>query len=215
MSVLYAGIDFAAFQGERRYDPYFLIPGRIMWTKNTELGLRSFIEFKRRGPEFAHFKLIIAGFVDRKSKPYLAKLREIAAGRDDIEFCIQPADAELFDLYRNSYSVIYTPFNEDMGLIPVEAMAAGKPVLTINCGGPREKVTHGRNGFLLEENQEEFVQVMEKLAANPELVRTMGMAGQAAAGRFDWSNFHRTIDAYFDQLVARHATGDKKRGLRR
>ncbi len=205
MSILYAGIDFPALQGEGRYDPYFLIPGRIMWTKNTELGLESFIDFKNRNPEFSRFRLIIAGFVDRKSKPYLAKLQEMAGTRADVTFCIDPPDAELFDLYRNCYSVIYTPFNEDMGLIPVEAMAAGKPVLTVNCGGPREIVRHGKTGFLLEQVPEEFSRTMRTLAQDIELVRQMGAAGREHARSFDWERFHRRIDDYFDTLVASKA----------
>lgn len=206
MSLLYAGIDFAAFQGENRYEPYFLIPGRIMWTKNTELGLRSFLELKARRPEFAHFKLVIAGFVDGKSQPYLAALRKIAAAREDIEFRVDPPDPVLFELYKRCYSVIYTPFNEDMGLIPVEAMAAGKPVLTVNCGGPREIVKHQRNGFLLEQTPAEFACVMERLAGDPELVRRIGAAGREDARSFDWSHFHQTIDTYFDQLVGERET---------
>lgn len=202
MSLLYAGIDYSAFQGERRFEPFFLIPGRIMWTKNTELGLRSFLEFKARRPEFAHFKLIIAGFVDAKSEPYVARLREVAGTRNDVEFRIDPPDVELFKLYRNCYAVIYTPFNEDMGLIPVEAMAAGKPVLTVDCGGPREIVRHGRNGFLLDQNPAEFARVMEELAGNPDLTHKIGAAGREHARSFDWIRFHQTIDNYFDRLVS-------------
>jgi glycosyltransferase involved in cell wall biosynthesis len=202
MSMLYAGIDTKRMRPSYHYEPYFLLPGRIMWTKNTELGIQSFIEMKRQRPDLAQFELVIAGFVDNKSKPYLAKLRGLADGRTDIRFVVAPSDEELFGLYDRCFSVLYTPFNEDMGLIPVEAMAFGKPIVTVNRGGPRETVTDGETGFLLEPNAQSMATALIRLADNPGLVRTMGERGVQAARRFDWSHFQQVIDSHFEGLSA-------------
>jgi glycosyltransferase involved in cell wall biosynthesis len=201
LSLLYAGIDLAQMRPTYEYDQYFLIPGRIMWTKDTALGIRSFIEMKRRRPDLVNFKLVIAGFLDKKSEPYLAELRQIASGRDDIDFVISPTDAQLYRLYQRCYAVMYTPFNEDMGLIPVEAMAFAKPILAINRGGPRETVTHGSTGFLIEPLPEAFAETMIQLADNPAKVRAIGRQGVEYARQFDWRAFQETIDTFFDRLV--------------
>ncbi len=209
MSVLYAGIDTQKLQPSGRYSPFFFHPGRIMWTKNTELGIRSFLEFKKRRPDHAHYQLVVAGFVDEKSKSYLERLERMIDGRNDIRIVVNPTDGEMREFYQACYSVLYTPFNEDMGLIPVEAMASGKPVLAVNRGGPRELIEHGHTGFLLEPEPESFADTMEHLADNPLLVRTIGKAGVAQSKRYDWANFHTVIDDYFERLVARRAVGKK------
>ena len=201
ISLLYAGIDVRRMRPSYRYDPYFLIPGRIMWTKDTALGIRSFIEMKQRRPDLSDFRLVIAGFVDAKSEPYVAELRRLASGRDDIRFVISPEDEELHRLYRNCYATIYTPFNEDMGLIPVESMAFAKPVLTVDRGGPRETVMHGRTGFLLEPSPAAFADVMIELADEPARVEAIGRNGVEYAQKFDWTHFQETIDSFFEELA--------------
>jgi glycosyltransferase involved in cell wall biosynthesis len=201
LSLLYAGIDLANMRPTYEYEPYFLIPGRIMWTKDTALGIRSFIEMKRRRPDLVKFRLVVAGFLDKKSEPYLAELRRIAGTRDDIEFVISPSDTELYRLYQRCYAVMYTPFNEDMGLIPVEAMAFAKPILGINRGGPRETISHGSTGFLIEPLPEEFAKTMIELADNPAKAKAIGRKGVEYARQFDWGAFQETIDSFFDRLA--------------
>ena len=51
-------------------------------------------------------------------------------------------------LLRHTSLLLYTPANEHFGIVPVEAMAAGVPVLVTNTGGPRETVVEGRTGWL-------------------------------------------------------------------
>lgn len=210
MSILYAGIDTRKLQPSGQFSPFFFHPGRIMWTKNTELGIRSFNEFKKRRPDLSHFGLVVAGFVDEKSKPYLAKLQRMVNGRNDIRLVTNPTDRDMREFYQTCYSVLYTPFNEDMGLIPLEAMASGKPVFAVDRGGPRELIEHGRTGFLLEPEPEMFADAMEWVADNSYLVRAMGQAGVSHARQYDWSTFHTVIDNYFDQLVSRLRPGQKE-----
>ncbi len=73
-------------------------------------------------------------------------------------------DAERSALLTAAAAVIYTPTNEHFGIVPLEAMAAGRPVLACNSGGPTESVLHGRTGFLAEPEAAAFASAMAQLA---------------------------------------------------
>ena len=73
-------------------------------------------------------------------------------------------DAERGALLAAATAVVYTPTNEHFGIVPLEAMAAGRPVLACNSGGPRESVLHGATGFLAEPDAAAFARAMAHLA---------------------------------------------------
>jgi glycosyltransferase involved in cell wall biosynthesis len=206
MEVLHLGLGFEPVEPSRRFDRFFLIAGRIMWTKNVQLGIEAFRRFRSAHPEHADFRLVVAGLVDEKSQPYLELLKQEAAGDPRIEFRFFPSDGELAELYRSCYAVLFTPFNEDWGIVPLEAMAFGKPVIAVNRGGPRETVRHGVNGFLEEPTPEAFASRMAELAGNERLTRSLGEAGPAHARSFDWNRFTSRIDDEID-IVCLAAAG--------
>ena len=198
MGLAFPGIDFSGFHPTGHFQKYFLLPGRIMWTKNIELGIKAFQKFRRDCPVGDQFRLIIAGIVDSKSKVYFSKLRDIVGLGNGIEFVIHPNDQMLFELYDRAYAVLFTPFNEDWGLIPLEAMAYGKTVIAVNSGGPLETIIHGENGFLAEPKPEDFAHYMASLATSPDTARLMGEKGRRHVQRYDWKYFINTIDDMID-----------------
>lgn len=201
ITTIYPGIDLTRLTPGEDYGRKFLLTGRIMWTKNQELGIDAFIDLLTRRPDLRDFKLVIAGFVDEKSRPYFARLRERAREWPQIQFIESPSDQELYGHYRSCSAVLYTPLNEDWGLVPIEAMAFGKPVIAVNRGGPLETVRHGETGYLLEPDLKSFSSTMETLADNQELVRRMGHAGRQYAQRFEWQTFCNALDDYLDRLA--------------
>ena len=78
-----------------------------MWTKNIETAINAFVQFTSVSAAHGRFRLIIAGRVDKKSEPYLARLREEARGRGDIEFVVSPTDQMLHRLYADCYAVLF------------------------------------------------------------------------------------------------------------
>jgi len=145
--------------------------------------------------------------VDEKSRPYLALLRSLARGRVDIEFVIRPSDEELLDLYDRSFAVLFTPPNEDWGIVPLEAMAFGKPVISVACGGPQESVLDGETGFLLPPLANRFTVPMARLTQEPALYRRMSAAARERARLFSWETFARRIDGYIDSLRETEKSG--------
>ena len=72
-------------------------------------------------------------------------------------------DAQRGALLAASAAVLYTPPGEHFGIVPLEAMASGRPVVACNSGGPLESVAHGRTGFLCEPRPAAFANAMVQL----------------------------------------------------
>lgn len=190
----YPGIDRERLHPTGRREKYFLLPGRIMWAKNIELGIEAFTRLREECVEAREFRLIIAGIVDKKSEPYYDSLQKLAADCPEIEFVIHPDDERLFALYDCAYGILFTPFNEDWGIVPLEAMAYGKPVIAVNRGGAMETVEHGKSGFLADPCRDDFARRMAALVMDPAMARQMGECGRSAVRRYDWTHFVEAVD---------------------
>jgi len=206
VTVAYPGIDTGQIRPSDTWQPYFLLAGRIMWTKNIELGIAAFARARaldsrepdRLGPEW---RLVIAGMVDAKSQPYMDALQTFAAQVGGVEFRVAPSDEAMRALYEGCTAALFTAFNEDWGLVPLEAMAAGKPVIAVDCGGPRETILHGETGFLEPDDPNAFARRMRELAADQALARRMGLAGSERVRHFTWDTFVEGLDLMVDQLA--------------
>jgi glycosyltransferase involved in cell wall biosynthesis len=194
VSVAHPGVGVDGSGKTTPAERFFLVPGRIMWTKNHLLAIQSFRLMKRRHPRLARFRLVIAGMLDHKSQPYLDALRAEAAGDRAIEFHLSPSDEALAELYRRCFAVLFTPFNEDWGIVPLEAMSFSKPVVAVNRGGPRETVADGVNGLLAEPEPGDFSAKMAALALAPEWASALGQAGPDHVRRFSWGRFVSRVD---------------------
>lgn len=79
-------------------------------------------------------------------------------------------------LLRSATCLLYTPRNEHFGIVPLEAMAAGVPVLAADSGGPRETVVDGVTGWLRDPDD---------LAAWADVLETVVTSGDDATARAD------------------------------
>jgi len=87
-------------------------------------------------------------------------------------------------LLRNAKLLVYTPTNEHFGIVPVEAMYAGIPVLAANTGGPLETVVDGETGWLKDvKDVGAWTAVMTRVlrGVDEEDYRAMGMKGKKRA----------------------------------
>jgi glycosyltransferase involved in cell wall biosynthesis len=127
---------FAAGDAPRQRD-YLLGVGRWITYKNFDLIIAI--------ADAARLPVIIAG-----SGPEEAALRKAAARADvPVIFEVRPPRERLRELYRGAKALIF-PAHEDFGIIPVEAMACGTPVVGMRRGGLLETVVDGETGFLLD-----------------------------------------------------------------
>ena len=199
MEVAYTGISGENIRASEQFEPFFFLPGRIMWTKNIELVIEGFLKFRRSTQK--PFKLLIAGMVDDKSKVYYRKLKELSAESSDIEFHLNPSDEMMRQWYKRCYCTLFTAFNEDLGLTPMEAMAFGKPVIAVDKGGPREVVDRDRTGLLIPPDPRRFADAMRWLVDNPDKAKKMGRAGMSRVKGFTWEEYVKTLDNILDGMA--------------
>lgn len=125
---------------------YFLIVSRLVGAKGLEETAKAFKNFK--------YKLKIvgeaAGFSDVESR-----LRRLSGG--NIELVGRVSDEDLYRLYANAKGFIALARNEDFGMTPVEAQAAGCPVIVFNGGGFKESVVDEKTGILINDTDERTV----------------------------------------------------------
>lgn len=179
------------------YRRFFLVAGRVVWTKNIDLALQAFLAADL-GDEW---RLVIAGFVDNKSEAYVTKLRSMAKGGRAIKIVRDPSDEVLDCLYRNAYMVLFPPLNEDWGIVPLEAMARGKAVIANNRGGPSESIRHQETGLLLEPSIDAWSQAIRDLAGDPKRVRLLGGNARRHAESFSWESFSAIVDDQLENMV--------------
>jgi len=116
---------------------YYLSLARLAPYKRVDLVVRAFLAMPDR-------KLVVAS-----GGPEEARLRSLAAGAANITFTGWTGDERLRDLIGRARAAIYVPRDEDFGMSPVEAMAAGKPVIGVAEGGVLETVVDGETGLLV------------------------------------------------------------------
>lgn len=119
--------------------------------------------------------------------PEAERLHELAAGDPRIRFVGRLTDTELIEHYSRAAIVPFVPAQEDMGLITLEAMTAGKPVLTVtDAGGVTEFVTDGVNGRVVEPSVKALAHAFDSMLANPAQLAAMGQAATQTAASVTW-----------------------------
>jgi glycosyltransferase involved in cell wall biosynthesis len=85
------------------------------------------------------------------------------------------------DLYARALGVVYPPFDEDYGFVTLEAMLAGKPVVTCSdSGGTLDFVQHDQTGLVAAPDADELAAAFDRLSTDRALARRLGAAGRAA-----------------------------------
>jgi glycosyltransferase involved in cell wall biosynthesis len=128
--------------------------------------------------------------------PMLEPLREQAAGDPRITLLGRVSDEELGRLYAGAHAVAFVPYDEDFGLVALEAMQAGRPVITCaDSGGPMELVHDGVSGLVVAPEPEAIAAAIDRLWADPRAARRMGRAGAEQAQAVSWDALVAELEA--------------------
>lgn len=121
------------------------------------------------------------------SGPQADALRQLAGGAPGITFLGRITETELVEEYANAAFVPFVPEQEDYGLITLEAMLSGKPVLTTSdAGGVTELVRHEENGLCVAPTEEALAAAIRRLCTDPEATRAYGRQAKASVSHIGW-----------------------------
>ncbi|CAA7406601.1 unnamed protein product [Spirodela intermedia] len=214
--ILYPSVDVEQFDGPHSYELNFLSINRFERKKNIELAISAFAmlrSFEQSGPSgygFSQLTLTIAGGFDMRlpeNVEYLEELKRLAETEgvsSQVRFITSCPTMERNALLSQCICVIYTPKDEHFGIVPLEAMAAQKPVIACDSGGPTETVKHGVTGFLCSPTPREFSEAMLKLASDPAMAARMGEAAHRHVSQaFSTKVFGERLNRYICDVYDR------------
>ena len=149
--VIYPPVEASRFKASTMHSGYFLIVSALVPYKRIDIAVEAFNELGE--------KLIIVGIGSEAEK-----LKRIA--KHNIEFHGWASNEKIADYYFGCRALIF-PGEEDFGIVPLEAMASGKPVIAFAKGGALETVAENQTGiFFKEQTKESLIEAVKRFGSN-------------------------------------------------
>ena len=223
MEILYptipeVGASFESTNEERTVN--FLSINRFERKKDLGLALRAFArlnELLSSEPRPIHLN-VIGGYDPRlrENVEYYDELNQLLdslpLNRSSVTFVRSFSDQEKREFLSKAHCVLYTPRFEHFGIVPLEAMQAGRPVIATATGGPLETIVDGRTGYLCAEPLvENFAQRMKEFVENPQRAKQMGAEGRRRVEEnFAFQPFAQKLNEHVEDLLRRPATTNRQ-----
>ena len=188
--LLFNAIDVGRFSSNKERNPSnrLTIVGSLVEKKGQDLAIQTIHYLKNKGIE-VHLDVLGDGIRMEE----LVKLSNELQVNDLVKFHGNVNHPEHF--FENSFAYLHTASYEPFGLVLLEAMASGLPVICSDGKGNRDIIVEGKNGFLVTERSPKLLAAKIELLLNDNEMRTtMGKFAQSYVQSFG-------ISAYVDRLI--------------
>lgn len=182
--IIHPPVDTERFEPSEMTEDYYLFVGRLVPYRRIDVLIEA---FNRMGKP-----LFIAG--SGRDRPRLE-----AMAKSNVKFLGYVPDSDLPDLLSRCRAFMW-PGDEDFGIGPIQAMAAGRPVIAFNAGGARETVVPGTGVLFDAQTARAIIEAVEEFepdALSPSFVRSH-------AEQFDASVFRRKITKFVEEKLDEH-----------
>lgn len=211
VKVIPCGVDLGLFQptdkekarlelGLSKHSKILLFVGRIEPFKGIDIILRTLACL--RGEKDLHL-LIVGG--DSGSDGELSRLRSLAGElgiEEMVTFWGTVEHARIPLLYNAADICVIASYHESFGLVAVEALASGIPVVAPRVGGLSTVITDGETGYLLDNRSSEaFVRHLERLLDDDQLRQRMGHAARPSVMKYAWPIVARQVLSVYEELT--------------
>ena len=154
--VSYIGLDTKIFKPlNLERDNFVLSVGTCIPPKGYDFLIKSIAHIRKdKRPE-----LVVVG--NSSDEGWVGFLKDLAEKKDvKLDILTQISDEELLKLYNTAKAVVYAPYLEPFGYVPLEAMACGTPVVGVKEGGIKETVRHNYTGILTQRDEKDFAKAI-------------------------------------------------------
>ena len=201
VAVIPCGVDMARFQPQdkrrARVDlslppeaPILLSVGRLQPSKGIDTMLRAAADIRRDYPDVC--VLIVGGGLDDQDERETAELSRLQTlghrlGLNNVHYIKAQPQEKLAQYYAAADIFVMPSHYESFGMVALEAMACGTPVVASEVGGLASTIVHGDSGLLVPSGDwRAFAQAISRLLASPQLQSAMRQAGPERAQAFAW-----------------------------
>jgi glycosyltransferase involved in cell wall biosynthesis len=150
----------------------------------------------------------VSNAVDPREEVFLTELAATLGVRLTLRAGI--GDDELVRIYNEALLTVYAPRQEPLGLVTLESMACGTPVVGVGEAGVRETVVHGETGVLVDRDPDRFGRAVESLLDDEPRRAAYGRRGIAYVAT-DW-NWEVALVGLEAQLAEAAGRGAGTRG---
>ncbi len=168
-------------------EPLAVLVGRFSVLKRHHLAVRAIGQL----PKAIRPRLVIVAepCTNRIARSLRAQTERLAEQLDvQLEIVEGLSDQQLVELYNRAIVVLYTAVREPFGLVALEAMACGTPVVAVREGGLQESVIDGQTGVLVDPTPEACARAIERIAQDRRLQERLGAGGVEMVRRsWTWS----------------------------
>lgn len=172
----YLGVDtdiFCPADNSEHEQPYVLSVGAIQPHKGYGFLIESLGTLDKNIRPSLHLIGNLESVAEQDKLQALAKEKGV-----DLHIMVGVDQHTLVRKYRNAALIAYAPYNEPFGLVPLEAMACGRPVVGVDEGGVRETVVDQLTGFLVDRDAVRYGRAIQILLENPALAAQYGKNGR-------------------------------------
>jgi len=178
-TIIYPPVDIARYRLHEKKERYYFTMSRLVPYKRIKLIVEAFVKNGKH--------LIVAG-----TGPQLTEIKEIAT--ENIEILGYVEEEKVVDLMQRAQAFLFAAY-EDFGIVPVEAMACGTPVIAYGEGGIKDTLIEGKTGVFFRE------QTVDSLNQAIEYFETIDFDASAIsehASRFSQNHFRSKIGKFID-----------------
>jgi glycosyltransferase involved in cell wall biosynthesis len=196
--IVYPGVDSKVFKPSLSKENFLFTVSRFDRQKNIDILIKAFGLLPDNIKNDYRFEIAGEG-VERKNLINLVhKLRQT----NKIIFLGKISDKELRTKFAKAKIFLFAAAEEPFGIVPVEAMASGTPVIALASGGVKETIINGTTGILVaKDDRRMFANQITRFLENSNLQKQFSVAGRKwTMDIFNWDKTARKFDQFFKSI---------------